>query len=304
MEGPILSEFSSLNAISRKAAASGFGQPTPQTSRTHSGSRGQEDLAHRERLLHGESTYASTSLDGGLGDHFFEDQPQAVQHGVSNLLPKAATSEERERLLRRLEMCAKAREESTKIMSIHFAQRDAVKNDLRRERQAYLESLSLSKREREERWSRRLQRSPFAVDLLAENQRIDEENRVQRAVEQRRQRLIAQRNRQAHNAIFKRATAENDELDRLRAEKRMLLENERQLKARKDVERSNARTAQILAERQRKQLERDLAMQQQEEQLAQQQFQQTPRSARPPSTGRPLRSGDGDRGGEAPWTAR
>merc|ERR1719203_1516711 len=114
-----------------------------------------------------------------------------------------------------------------------------------------------SQRERDERWSRKLQRSPFAVDLVAENQRIDEENRVRDHVEQRRQRLLQGQNRDAHNSIFKRITAENDELERLRREKRILLENERQLKALRDVERSNARTAQILQERRRRQRDRE-----------------------------------------------
>merc|ERR1712113_172678 len=154
-------------------------------------------------------------------------------------------------------MCAKAREESTKILSICFAQRDAVKNDMRRERQNHLEKLMTSQRDRDERWSRKLQRSPFAVDLVAENQRIDEENRVRDHVEQRRRGLMAQRNREAHNSIFKRATAEADELEQLRTEKRLLLENEKQLKALRDVERSNARTAQILQERRRQQLEKE-----------------------------------------------
>merc|ERR1711972_149750 len=114
-----------------------------------------------------------------------------------------------------------------------------------------------------DRWTRKMQKSPFAVDLVAENQRIDEENRVRGNVEKRRQRLTARRNREAHNAIFKRATAEMDELDQLRAEKRMLLENERQLKALRDVEKSNARTAQILQERRKQQLQK------QQEQLTQ-----------------------------------
>merc|ERR1712083_122816 len=153
-------------------------------------------------------------------------------------------------------MCAKAREDSTKIASIHFAQRDAVKNTMKRERQKYLEKLSASQCDREERWCRKLQRSPFAVDLVAENQRIDEENRVRDHVEQRRQRLMAQRNREAHNSIFKRATAEADELDQLRTEKRLLLENEKQLKALRDVERSNARTAQILQARRKQALQK------------------------------------------------
>merc|ERR1719382_1849072 len=142
-------------------------------------------------------------------------------------------------------------------MSIRFAQCDAVKNEMRRDRQIYVDKLLSTQSDREERWCRKLQRSPFAVDLVAENQRIDEENRVRDHVEQRRQRLMAQRNREAHNSIFKRATAEADELDQLRTEKRLLLENERQLKALRDVERSNARTAQILADRRRKQLDRE-----------------------------------------------
>merc|ERR1719229_1480495 len=120
---------------------------------------------------------------------------------------------------------------------------------MKRERQRYLEKLSASQCDRDERWSRKLQRSPFAVDLVAENQRIDEENRVRDHVEQRRQRLVSKQGRDAHNSIFKRITAENDELESLRREKRLLLENERQLKALRDVERSNARTAQILQER-------------------------------------------------------
>merc|ERR1719446_591391 len=125
-----------------------------------------------------------------------------------------------------------------------------------RERQELREQLLTSQHEREERWGRKLQKSPFAVDLVAENQRIDEENRVRDHVEQRKQKLMQQRNREAHNAIFKRAVAESDELDLLRQEKRMLLENEKQLKALRDVEKSNARTAQILQERRRIQLEK------------------------------------------------
>lgn len=166
--------------------------------------------------------------------------------------------EDRERLLRRLEMCAKAREESTKIMSIRYAQRDAVKSDRQRERQLHQEKLLASARDRDERWSRKMQRSPFSIDLVAETQRIDEENRVRDHVEQRRQRLLAKHSREAHNSIFKRATAESDELDQLRTEKRLLLESERQLKALRDVERSNARTAQILEERRRLQVQRQL----------------------------------------------
>jgi len=266
MEGPLLAEFSNLNALSHRGP-SGTSLPQPRGppprgqlhasgSQTARSSRPLDDVAHKERLLRGEAAY--TGMPGDLAaDHLIDDNPQSIRYGVSSLVHEEATMEERERLLRRLEMCAKAREESTKIMSIRYAQRDAVKNDMRRDRQQFLEKISTTQHERDERWSRKLQRSPFAVDLVAENQRIDEEHRVQRTMETRRQRLLTQRNREAHEAIFKRATAETDELDQLRMEKRLMLETEKQLKALKDVEKSNARTAQILQNRRRRQLEKD-----------------------------------------------
>mmetsp|Transcript_15784 Transcript_15784/g.43500 ORF Transcript_15784/g.43500 Transcript_15784/m.43500 type:complete len:300 (-) Transcript_15784:86-985(-) len=299
MEGPILAEFSSLNALNQRSSQHGqSGSRTERSdrserarslphhilgSRTERSDRSQttdDALGQHERLLRGESTYTAALCDGRASEHFIDDQPQVQHFGVSHALPKASTDEERERLMRRLEMCAKAREESTKIMSVQFAQRDAKKTEMRRERQLYTEKLTASARDREERWGRKLQRSPFAVDLVAENQRIDEENRVRDHVEQRRQRLIAKRNREAHNYIFKRATAETDELDQLRTEKRLLLENERQLKALRDVERSNARTAQILQERRRlQQMKQQNQLQQAGTGAVQGWAQRTPREA-------------------------
>merc|ERR1712070_789772 len=104
---------------------------------------------------------------------------------------------DRDRLLHRLEMCARTREESTKIMSLRFAERDQVKISKKREQTMHKDRLRATREERGERWSRKLQRSPFAVDLVAENQRIDEENQVRDHMERRRQRLLARRNREA-----------------------------------------------------------------------------------------------------------
>eukprot|EP00931_Biecheleriopsis_adriatica_P101747 TRINITY_DN76827_c0_g1_i1.p1 TRINITY_DN76827_c0_g1~~TRINITY_DN76827_c0_g1_i1.p1 ORF type:complete len:261 (-),score=61.96 TRINITY_DN76827_c0_g1_i1:83-865(-) len=255
MEGPIIAEFSNLNSLNQKVFVAG-GNLTERNSINHRGSvdeRQSGSFSHRERLLRGESTYTAASSDGRANEHFIEDQPQALQYGMSHLLPKTQTAEERERLLRRIEMCAKAREESTKIMSIRFAERDALKHDIKQVKRKHLDKLAASQRDRDQRWTRKLQNTPFAVDLVAESQRIDEENRVRKLVEQRRARSAAARSRQAHDQIFQRATAEADELEHLRREKRLLLENERQLKALRDVEKSNARTVQILQARQQKQ---------------------------------------------------
>jgi len=256
MEGQILAEFSNVNSTNPKACPTYGGKSSARGGQAHRSDRA--GMTANERLLHGDSNYTGKS-EGRANENFFEDQPEGTQFAVSHLLPSDAKTEERERLLRRLEMCAKAREESTKIMSIRYAERETVKNKSKQDRQHHLEKLESTRGERDERWVRKLQRSPFAVDLVAENQRIDEENRVRDHVEQRRQRLMAQRNREAHNAVFKRATAETDELDMLRAEKRMLLENERQLKALRDVEKSNARTAQILHERRKTELQKQQA---------------------------------------------
>lgn len=207
------------------------------------------DLAQKEMLLRGEMTYTDALSKGTSHECFIEDQPVAW-FGVSQSLPESATADEQERLMKRLEMSARAREQSTHIMNMHYARREAVRTEMERERRKYLERLSHSQREREDRWAKRLAKSPFAVDLVAENERILKENRIRDQMEQQRQRCTTRRTREAHNAIFKRATAETDELDYLRAEKRYLLTSERQLRALRDVERSNARTAQVLQRRQ------------------------------------------------------
>ena len=58
--------------------------------------------------------------------------------------------------------------------------------DLAARRRVYLDRLTATHRERDERWARRLHKSPFGVDLVAEYERISEENRVRDLAEQRR----------------------------------------------------------------------------------------------------------------------
>merc|ERR550537_690360 len=211
----------------------------------------EESAEHRavaEQVLRGETTY-NEAFAGGDPDQYFEDGGR-YGSSLQDLIPEGVAHEDREKIMHRLDVCAKAREESTRIMSFRFAQRDAMKEDLVRSNEIYRRELVLSKRERDQRWARKLARSPFAVDLVAEDQRIDEENRVREKILQRKAKLLAGRHNEAHNAIFKRAVVESDELEVLRREKRILLQNEKQLKAMRDVERTNARTAQILYKRQ------------------------------------------------------
>ena len=83
-------------------------------------------------------------------------------------------------------------------------------------------------------------RSPFLVDLVAENERIDEENRVRRYRQKRKLKEVERKREEAKNAIILRALQEANELDILRREKRKILEEEKRLKAMIEIEKLNA----------------------------------------------------------------
>ncbi|CAN0379201.1 unnamed protein product, partial [Phaeothamnion confervicola] len=107
-------------------------------------------------------------------------------------------------------------------------------------------------------WRERLKKSPFTIDLLAENERVDEENRVRLREEERRAQLAERRRARVKNDIILQALSEASDLDALRREKRAIAEEERRLKALLDIERTGGhRKAQHLAaqraERQRHQ---------------------------------------------------
>ena len=94
-------------------------------------------------------------------------------------------------------------------------------------------------------------KSPFRIDLVAENERIDEENKVRLRDKARQKKAIERRKVEAKNSIILRALEEANVLDDLRKEKRIILEEERRIKALIDIEKTNATRKQdrIIAER-------------------------------------------------------
>ena len=68
--------------------------------------------------------------------------------------------------------------------------------------------------------------SPFTVDLLAENERIDEELRVRQKFEAKRLKVLAKKKNRVKSDIILKALAETDDLAALRAEKRALMDGE------------------------------------------------------------------------------
>ena len=99
-------------------------------------------------------------------------------------------------------------------------------------------------------------RSPFLVDLVAENERIDEENKVRFCEITRKQKALERKKEKAKNEIILRALQEGNELENLRLEKRKILDEEKRLKALIEIEKTNAhrkddRQAAVLAEKRR-----------------------------------------------------
>ena len=84
------------------------------------------------------------------------------------------------------------------------------------------------------------QRSPFLVDLVAENERIDEQTQVRKKLQIRKLHVLARKRDEEKNRIILSALQEANEVEALRREKRKILEEEKRLKAMIEIEKLNA----------------------------------------------------------------
>ena len=113
-----------------------------------------------------------------------------------------------------------------------------------------------------DKWNKRLTNSPFNVDLVAEDERIYEENRIRNEENERLRREVFERKEKAKNNIILKALAEFSDLEALRREKRAIIEEEQRLKALLTLEKANmnAKEDRIAAERaERQRLQAKLA---------------------------------------------
>lgn len=232
------SEFAHLNSTSQRAQLE-----RPGLSRPALGSVNSADDSHQGR----EASHTSRAASHTSREHLTDSQLRESTHVAQ--LPEASAAREREKLVRKLEICAAVRAQSARKMSHRCSQREVVKNQMLAERRRHHERIYSSAREREDRWSRRLHRSPFTIDLLAENQRIQEMR--ERELEEQKQLEAHNRARAAQDALFRRVT-DAEKID-VRAERRQLLEKEKHLKALRAVEKSSNRMARILEDRRRQQ---------------------------------------------------
>jgi len=72
-------------------------------------------------------------------------------------------------------------------------------------------------------WGRKLERSPFLVDQVAESERIDEEHRVKLLEEARRMQRFDARKKVIKKEIILRVLAESNAIETLRSEKRCVV---------------------------------------------------------------------------------
>ncbi|CAE7919171.1 unnamed protein product [Symbiodinium sp. KB8] len=123
-------------------------------------------------------------------------------------------------------------------MDMQSIKREEAKQAYLAERRRKEEKKRLTKEKAETRWRRKMENSPFLVDLVADHERIDEENRMRLKEEARRERLLNKRKEKIKNEIILKALAESTDLEALREEKRAIAMEEKRLKALIDLEKA------------------------------------------------------------------
>nr|CCA17786.1 conserved hypothetical protein [Albugo laibachii Nc14] len=108
-----------------------------------------------------------------------------------------------------------------------------------------------------EKWEERTANSPFRVNLIAEIERVDEENRIQRLRAQETARRHEKEASANEEFRYNKASEETCEIEQLRVEKRAILQEEKRLRSLLAVEmgklnRKQDLTAAKVAERKRK----------------------------------------------------
>jgi len=80
--------------------------------------------------------------------------------------------------------------------------------------------LQSSREERAQRWMQKTKSSPFAVDLVAEDERIYEENQIRTREFEENKKQVQVRRQKIKNQIILKALSEFSDLEALRREKR------------------------------------------------------------------------------------
>jgi hypothetical protein len=134
--------------------------------------------------------------------------------------------------------------------------REAAQERLLAERQAVREQQMLGKIKSQSRWRRKMTQSPYTVNLVAEQERIEEEVNARLSEERSLEQKFEKRRAKVKNDIILRALSEAQHLEQLREEKRLIALEEKRLSALLDIERAKQKRKQDLMAARRAEKER------------------------------------------------
>ncbi|KAG7386610.1 hypothetical protein PHYPSEUDO_015518 [Phytophthora pseudosyringae] len=140
--------------------------------------------------------------------------------------------------------------DSAAIQSKKYLERDQVRLALEEQERARRLNKIRARRQHLEKWTQKTARSPFHVNLVADNERLDEEHRLRMMERARRAREMERRSKEAKSEVILKALTETSDLELLRREKRAIIDEEKRLKALLDLEKTNShRKLDLLAAR-------------------------------------------------------
>jgi hypothetical protein len=147
------------------------------------------------------------------------------------------------------------RKESEGLYSKNLMWREKTKERMYEQRLQHERLVDTVRDERIRRWVMKTKNSPFAVNLVAEDERIAEENNIRTREEQERRQMIDTRKERAKNEIVLKALSEFSDLEALRKEKRAIMEEEQRLRALLALEKvtQNNKSDRLIAERAQRQ---------------------------------------------------
>ena len=146
-----------------------------------------------------------------------------IKYGKKDFIPGAPRVSPERRLW--------VKRESAQILQRNLQARDKTKKNVEEDRQKRLGVLNKERKQRMDKWQNKTKTSPFAVDLVAEDERIHEENQIRMREMQETERKVNDRRTKAKNDIILKALSEFSDLEALRREKRAIMEEEQRLRA-------------------------------------------------------------------------
>jgi len=188
----------------------------------------------------GSVTYPSIRKGLAVSD-FLDPSKPLVKSTVSLTRPKGPRFVEDEELEKRRQ----ARNErkilnsmnTGKINGQRLNERKYLKAQYEFEREKRLAERTIYAKEKSGEWQQRLANSPFLVDLVADNERIEEEMFIRESEEKRRRRIAERKKKKIKNEIIVKALSEVPLLEEARRQKKQLFEDEKREKALRDVQR-------------------------------------------------------------------